>query len=213
MRFSSSTLFLIYLLIMKNFRYNLTLILLLLVTSAYNQHPFEQKWVLSCSPATRFEPAKCDVLDFKKEGLSVFRTDSIDQRAGVFRSNASICDSAGNLLLVTNGQVVSDHNIFIIPNGDTLANTKSFAMYTDGFPFFNGAMILPCPGDANSYYVLLQSNRLLDDEVDFPLWTFPHIYYAKVNVTENGPIVESKDNLLSDKFLDIPVILTPVPAN
>jgi hypothetical protein len=139
-------------------------------------------------------------LDFRSDGLRIYRTDSIDQRAGTFLSNASICDSTGNLLLVTNGQVVSDHNIFIIPNGDTLANTRSFAMYYDGFPFFNGTMILPCPAEANSYYVLLQSNRLLDDEVDFPLWVFPHIYYAKVNVTENGPIVESKDNLLSDKF-------------
>jgi hypothetical protein len=185
---------------MKNFRYNLTLVLLLLVTSAYNQHPFEQKWALACIPATRFEPAKCDILNFSKEGLSILRTDSIDQRAGVFRSNASICDSAGNLLLTTNGQVVSDYNFFIIPNGDTLANTRSFSSYYGGFPFFNGTMIIPCPGDANSYYVLLQSNRLLDDEVDFPLWIFPHIYYAKVTFSENGPMVVCKDNLLSDNF-------------
>src|SRR5918911_3202100 len=70
----------------------------------------------------------------------------------MFNSNASICDTNGNLLFYTNGQWIANYN------GDTVLNSEHFnpgyisdTFYHHGLGMIQAALILPHP-ESNSLY-------------------------------------------------------------
>ncbi|MBX7142596.1 MAG: hypothetical protein K1X63_16090, partial [Chitinophagales bacterium] len=102
-----------------------------------------------------------------------------------FFTSASICDSAGNLLLYTNGRLVMNRN------GDTMANGSNLSpqlrkfvdWYYDpyiGFQNVQGAIVLPKPNSDSLYY-------LFTVDFDSVLWQVGGVtrpYYLTLNVID-----------------------------
>jgi hypothetical protein len=86
-----------------------------------------------------------------------FRTDSLTlqyrrvQGQNLFQTNASICDTAGNLLFYSNGCVIVDSGFQYLKGADTINRGVRWSYYCDrdnsdrtfGYGIVNGAWILP----------------------------------------------------------------------
>lgn len=70
---------------------------------------------------------------------------------------ATLCDSAGNVLFYTNGEVVYGPNHTMIPNGTLIPN---FPSYGSSFP--QGAIALPHGGENNRYSIFFMDVVVLD---------------------------------------------------
>lgn len=70
-------------------------------------------------------------------------------------TNASMCDTAGNLLFYTNGISIANHQHQIIENGNSL-NPGEFTedWIHKGYPLPQGVLILPFPNQENQYILL-----------------------------------------------------------
>jgi hypothetical protein len=169
------------------------------------QHPFEAQWIVGCRHNNVDSSLVCNLLEFTTNKIEVSQHKLMNQRVYMERSNASICDSDGKLLFITNGQVVSNMNGNLVTNGDTLANNASFSLYDSGFPFIKSSMILPCPKDHGIYYIIFQSSRLLSNEFEYPWFLYPNVYFAKISVKNGDTSVIAKDSLLFDD-LSVPGI-------
>lgn len=70
------------------------------------------------------------------------------------RTNASICDTSGNLLFYTNGFAVCNVYGDTMPNGDSLDyNGSIFQWYEYGMPTPQAALIIKHPDSSNLYYL------------------------------------------------------------
>ncbi|MBP9882820.1 MAG: T9SS type A sorting domain-containing protein [Chitinophagales bacterium] len=136
-------------------------------TIAYAQN-HDNIWQLSYEP---FVPdCGLDFSDGTADTFSVFRD------LNFFVTNASICDSSGNLLFYTNGHWIAN------TNHDSLYNTDHFnpgwatdTFYTDGdgIGCVQCALALPDPGNEQQYYLIHSS--------------FERFYTQKGNWWDNQP--------------------------
>jgi len=108
------------------------------------------QWIISNN-----YPTTCSFIDFNSGLASV---DSVNTDMGLFLTNASICDTSGQLLFYTNGHVVYNRN------HDSLMNTSGinpgwattyYEPYGMGIP--QGAFIIPRPGHYGQYYLFYES--------------------------------------------------------
>ncbi len=115
-------------------------------------------------------------------------------------TNASICDSSGNLLFYTNGISISNYLHEMIPNSDTLnPGGLSDEFYEYGYPLPQGVMILSLPGSDSLFYVFHKRwqkpmNGIPNSHVDA-------LFYTIVNMNMNngtGGIVEKRIELIID---------------
>ncbi len=122
-----------------------------------------------------------------------------------FRETGSnICDSEGMPLLWTNGMQIRGYpNLAVL---DTIASIDPSPNYWDfsyfdeysiqyGFYFQTGAVILPSPGDINSYYAIYHTASKMDGFYEVDRWL-----YAEIEVLEDGsyrPLF--KDSLLMEQ--------------
>ncbi|MCB0706631.1 MAG: hypothetical protein KDC34_15055, partial [Saprospiraceae bacterium] len=114
-------------------------------------------------------------------------------------TNASICDTAGNLLFYTNGIRVCNSFGDTITNGNGL-NPGVFAEDSEqfGYKVPNGAFVLPDPGSENLYYLIHESYDICD--VCSTVTSF-QLYYSLVDMSSPEGLVISKNNLiLPDTF-------------
>jgi hypothetical protein len=137
-----------YIAMRRNF---LFILMQFLVAYATAQPIFDAKrdylWVLG------FESGEVDsvhykYMDFKLDTLAIHfvRTKSHD----LFQTNASICDTAGNLLLYSNGCVLVDSSHQLIEGADTINRGVRWNYFCDkgsdmtfGYGLVNGCWILP----------------------------------------------------------------------
>ncbi len=89
-------------------------------------------------------------LNFSTDSLQLSYEKHVGQN--FYQTNASICDTAGNLLFYSNGCVISDTNSTYIPGADTINKGVRWSTYcsrqnaqikTDGYVIVNGCWILP----------------------------------------------------------------------
>jgi hypothetical protein len=105
-------------------------------------------WMMGSSPAT-FPKAGIDFNSGSADTFSIFRSTVF------FLTNASICDTNGQLLFYTNGNFVVNHTHNLMPDsvgfnpGDENTNT-----YPYGSGLNQGAMILPWPNRFDKYIIL-----------------------------------------------------------
>jgi hypothetical protein len=105
--------------------------------------------------------------------------------AGMNASNASICDSSGNLLFYTNGIFIYGADGHTLRGNDTLnlGYYSSCPNYCEtGYPFMQSVLILPLPNSNHLYYVFHQRS-VGDTPPDLPI----ELYYSIVDMAaENG---------------------------
>ena len=117
-------------------------------------------------------------------------------------TNASVCDTAGNLLFYTNGIAVFDKSHEIMENGDTLNPGYHYSEHHDyGYVVLQGAIILKDPGDPMQYYLF-----------HLGAGTHPNygggqspFYYTKIDMRDNGGLgaVVEKNHVLRRGFMGV----------
>lgn len=130
-------------------------------------------------------------------------------------TNASICDTSGNLLLYTNGISIANFTHDTIENGGRINPGE----YSDeweliGYPLAQGALILPAPNQDSVFYIFYEElTRTLEFGAN-EFRIFP-LYYAYVDMRENnneGKVIEKDIPVIQDT-LDWGKIVTTRHAN
>jgi len=130
-----------------------------------------------------------------------------------FQTNASICDTAGNLLFYTNGIYIANSLGEPMENGEGLNPGALAETWQDyGYILDQGAIILPVP-EHDSLYYLLHMDRALNQQQTGS--ESPHFYYSLINMNSNGGLgtVELKNQLVMAGPFDIGKITSVKHAN
>src|SRR5688572_1232807 len=100
-------------------------------------------------------PYKHSILDFNS-GSPVI--DSLNSAMRIFLTNASICDTSGQMLFYTNGIQVFNQNHDTLLNSEGINPgwaTNYYGSFGMGIP--QGAFIIPRPGNSGQYYLFHES--------------------------------------------------------
>ncbi len=131
---------------------------------SYCQSQYDKVWVMGQNLGLDFNTLPPTVFHFNTHQIST-------------ESDASVCNSNGELLFYTNGTFIIDKSENIMPNG-----SLSFAGTTQIIPTAStsqGTVIVPFIDDTNKYYVL----SLMSYE---NTGTFGDLYYSVVDMNLNG---------------------------
>ena len=145
----------------------------LLMVAVYGQNNLDNVWVAGFYISGE---GTAD-LNFNTNPPQVYATNRPINMA----TNASICDTLGNLLFYTNAVSIRNSNDQLIENGANLGSPN----YTDandanGLPFAQGVMILPYPDHPNWYAVVHETLS------NYPNDVFVHeLLLTVVDMSEN----------------------------
>ncbi|MBK8847855.1 MAG: T9SS type A sorting domain-containing protein [Bacteroidetes bacterium] len=107
-------------------------------------------------------------------------------------TNASICDSNGNMLFYTNGYYIADANNDTLLNGTGISPGQYANMFPDGFLIPQAALAIQKPGSDSLYYLF---HSTVDNPPDFTESHF--LYYSVIDISTNNGLGEviSKNNI------------------
>lgn len=111
-------------------------------------------------------------------------------------TNASICDSNGQLLFYTNGIAINNRNHQALLNSINF-NPGYFTSQSSGLGFYDMCIVFSNPGSSNKYFLFHENC----DTINFGLFTYPvpvHLSYSEIDMTldnGNGGIVPLKKNI------------------
>lgn len=127
--------------------------LLLLSINCYSQNR-TNIWELGVRTFNGFP--KCGI-DFNSGSANAF---SIVRDMPFFITNASICDTTGQLLFYTNGIYIANKNHDTLFNGSNYnIGFETNYLYNDGLNISQGAVVIPKPGNNNKYYIVHESGE------------------------------------------------------
>ncbi len=116
------------------------------------------------------------------------------------QANASICDTAGNLLFYTNGIYIANVLHEPMENGTGLAagpaGVHNQGLY--GYILDQGAMALPWPDHDSLYCLILMDKELTPNQSSFQS---SHLYYSEINMNMSGgmgAVTKKNEVLISD---------------
>jgi hypothetical protein len=128
-----------------------------------------------------------------------------------FQANASICDTAGNLLFYTNGIYIANALGEPMENGTGLnpgPHAEQWQNY--GYIVEQGAIALPLPENEHQYIVLHEDNN-----EPIGLYTFHarHLYCSFIDMEDGLGKVMEKNRVVLDDFLDMGKLTATKHAN
>jgi WD40 repeat protein len=131
-----------------------SIIILLISLNSNSQPKFDSKrdyvWIMGSGGIYDggVEKSNSIFLDFKQDTMALSYKEA--QGDNFFQTNASICDTTGNLLFYSNGCVLADSNFQYIEGADTINQgvrwnliCKGSQNLTDGYVIVNGCWIIP----------------------------------------------------------------------
>ena len=128
----------------------------------------------------------------------IMDTVSVFRKSSFYITDASICDTSGNLLFYTNGIIIENKNY------DTLLNSNNFnpgeitVAYNDnGSPSCQGAVIIPYPDSDSKYYVIYISGEYFVANNTFEAQPL-YLSYSVIDMEldgGNGGIIEDLKNI------------------
>lgn len=176
---------------MQKFLFSVALFFSIVATSSAQKHDYQ--WLFGGDVNVGLI-----LLDFNFDPPSVFLIENPPLEFDL--TNASISDSAGNLLFYTNGIVVANAQHQIMENGDSLnPGPIAWAWHEQGNIVQQGALFLPLPNNER-YYYLFHTKR---DNAD-ALFPGPHIstlYYSLIDTWGDqglGSVIEKNVVLVLD---------------
>ena len=165
----------------------LLVVCLLGITASLHAQLYDAQWALGDNES---------VIDFREaDSVNIYAIPFFQK---FFLTNASICDSAGNLLYYTNGISICGVNNSVL-NGDNIspcAYTASWACC--GLNIQQAALFIPKPGSNRYYYLFHFSN---DDSVTNRPAT---LYYTEIDREGNngqGRTLAKNQAILTNKVL------------
>src|SRR5690606_30897494 len=159
-------------------RKNILLIILLLSAGISGAQRHDNIWLFGYSSNTVDSAWGGSVMDFNGDSLEI----SYQYRYLNFNvTNASICDTAGNLLFYTNGIRIVNASHEIMENGNGL-NPGEFADNNlgSGYILNQGAMAIPFPGNDSLFYLLHTSRDYPNNQVGHHS---PEFYYTLIDMS------------------------------
>ena len=159
-------------------------------------------WILGRDTDPSTPEGEGNLYDFNGDTLEV---SFIEKNMEIEVTNASISDTAGNLLFYTNGCYIADATHEMMENGDQI-NYPGWSFDTkctgyDGYRMITGTMILPQPDNMDIYYLFHTKKTLMEiPPFDFDLLGTPFLY-TKVDMSKNnglGAVVEKNQFVLGD---------------
>ncbi len=158
------------------------LITILLIPFNCFSQGISNNWLLGYGENFPYGPFGGTTIDFYSGYADTMRTHRL---MNIFDVNASISDSAGNLLFYTNGLYIANANNDTMLNGSGL-NPSAYANSSSpyGLRIPQGALILQKPGSPNLYYIFHETLYYLPQLYVYyePL----EIYYTIVDMNLDG---------------------------
>lgn len=135
------------------------LFLCFLILPLFTPFSFAQKedniWLLGGGTASPDSVFKSCSFNFSSNPFSVTH---IKLDLPYNRSNTSVCDSSGNLLLYANGENIYNSEHKVIQNGEDFYPNGN---YEQGYPAMQGFLMLPFPKKSNSYLYLYGNIKVI----------------------------------------------------
>ena len=117
-----------------------------------------------------------------------------------FESNASICNTSGNLLFYTNGVKIKNSISQTMSNGDSLNPgwyASSFQNY--GLAIGQGQIIIPSPNDSNKYYLFHETIDTYNS-TDQPF----NLFYSTIDMSldsNRGAVTQKNISIINDTLI------------
>ena len=153
-------------------------LLILLAGPAFSQQ-YDNTWMFGYSDALPFRTTSMNFSGGAPD------TSTHQETLSMFVTNASISDSAGNLLFYTNGKRIYKKNYSSVPGSNGFNPGFTTDDYPSGLPHPQGVLILPVPGHHNLYGVFHESadtfrrSGFLDEN---PEW----LGYTEISTNQSG---------------------------
>lgn len=129
-----------------------TSLLLTICSSNISAQQYDRFWLTSYSTTAK-PPFLANILDFRTSPPTV----SDDTLAvETFRTAATMCDAAGNLLFYTNGGQVRGADHHLLENGDSLNVNIEYTNTQRAFPLTGSLILLPGTQNKNLYHIIHQ---------------------------------------------------------
>ncbi len=179
---------------------SLLLFLLFVSSTCYAQIKHDYVWVLGDLPSQNDSAFGGTDINFNDNSVDINYANRV---LDIELTNASISDSAGNLLFYTNGCFVANREHEIINNSLINPGEAHDAQCgengDDGYTVQQGTLFLPAPGDDSTYY-LLHEYLEYDWSSSFPVY-INELLFTKLKVSSNdslGVILEVNESLVKD---------------
>ncbi len=160
----------------------------------------DDKWIFGYSIDDSTSVSGNMLMDFSGDTMQI---STLYTDMEYYETNASACDTAGNLLFYTNGIHIRDQSHQIMAGWDTLNPGLTADMwFNGGYRPPQGALILPKPGSDSLYYLFHASFGLYDQfEI---VVRGNYLYYTLIDMSRNNGLGEIIDlnHVLVDDFLD-----------
>jgi hypothetical protein len=164
-------------------------------------------WQLSYEP---FVP-DCG-LDFSAGAADTF---SVFRDLNFFNTNASICDSAGDLLFYTNGHWIANANHDSLYNANHFNPgwaTDTFYADGDGLGFVQAAIALPDPGNTKRYYLFYVNSEYFKGVPNyFDVAPF-HLSYSIIDMQMDGGLGGIPDEFKNVYAIEDTIVLGRLAA-
>jgi hypothetical protein len=124
-------------------------------------------------------------------------TFSIHRNMDFYYSNASICDSTGQLLFCSNGNYIANRLLDSIGNSDNFNPGSVTSLYQNGIITPDGLVIIQKPGDNNKYYIIHESGEAIYISTVGALHPL-NLSYSEIDMSLQsglGAITQGKKNL------------------
>jgi hypothetical protein len=161
----------------------------------------DKYWILGDGIEDVFELYGNMILDFSESPPLI---NTLHTTINLREANASICDTAGNLLFYTNGYSLFDRTHQQMAGWDTL-NPGYLASdwFNSGQRMPQGSLILPQPGNDSIYYVFHASHNIFPQFEDYIRGDY--FYYTRINMKGNEGLGEIThlNQVLLHEYLDI----------
>lgn len=182
-----------------------SIFLLFFSSPIFSQSNYDGTWVLTK------DGENASILDFTMDSLEVFAiADSFPiQLKG---TNATMCDSLGNLLFYSNGVDIVSHNHKIMENGETLNPGEVTDNHENGHNKPGAAIALPHP-DSDSLYYLFHLGFVFS--VEFGVIADKYLY-SLIDMSANnglGKVIEKDQILIENSTMVLTGVTTVRHAN
>ena len=113
---------------------------------------------------------------------------------------SGICDTAGNLLLYTNGCKVANGQHQIVENGEGLGPGPFYDQFCDdyGYVIPNGSIILPVPNNSNLFFLFHEEGTIVSQASDAGV---RKLYLTTVDMNYNnsyGMVIDKNQTIIED---------------
>ncbi len=172
----------------------LVILFLISINRYSNAQNRSNVWELSYNDTLAYPNCGINFNSGKADTFTVYRT------MAFFNTDASICDSNGNLLFYTNGVYISNKN------NDTLFNSSNFdtgwatAYYgSEGLGFDQGEFIIPFPEHQSDYYLFYITGEQIYRQGQYAIQPL-HLSYSVVDMNLDnglGGVVADKKNIFA----------------